>query len=137
MTDRMWAKGTQEYLDLYSEKSKVFFFEFADEFPPPEFPFPEGLPSGAYHNSDISYLLRGPDFEAQLTPAQLDLSDAMIEYWSAFARTGRPQVSGLPAWSRYDTTGMVQSLAPGAGGIAPVDYAAEHHLYFWDTLGDG
>lgn len=137
MTDRMWAKGTQEYADLYGAKNEVYRFEFADENPPPEFPFPDGLPSGAYHNSDVSYLLRGPDFEGQLTTPQLALSDAMIEYWSAFARTGSPQVLGLPLWPRYDTTGLVQSLAPGAGGIAPVDFEDEHHLDFWNSLGDG
>ena len=136
MTDRMWAKSTQEYLGLYARKSNVYSYEFNDQNPPPEFPFPEDLPSGAYHNSDISYLLRSPAFEAQLSAPQRALSTAMIKYWSAFAHTGRPAVAGLPAWPRYNSTGYVQSLAPGEGGIRPVDYASEHHLEFWKHLGD-
>ena len=29
----------------------------------------------------------------------------------------------------------VQSLAPGGEGVRPVDYAAEHHLDFWEAAG--
>ncbi|WP_432985427.1 carboxylesterase/lipase family protein [Dactylosporangium sp. CA-233914] len=134
MTDRMWALKTREYLDLYGAENRVYFYEFADEFPPPEFPFPEVLPSGAYHNSDISYLFRAPAFEAQLTAAQRELSDSMIAYWSSFAWSGKPTAAGQPEWPRYDTTGEVLSLAPGPGGIGPVDYAEEHKLAFWRSI---
>lgn len=132
MTDRMWAKATKEYVDLYGRRNPVYFYEFADRNPPKEFPFPPGLPSGAYHNADIGYLFRSPSFERRLTFAQLRLSDAVIGYWSAFAHTGQPARGGLPAWPRYNTTGHVQSLAPDE--IGPVDYVAEHRLPFWNRI---
>jgi para-nitrobenzyl esterase len=42
------------------------------------------------------------------------LSDAVMTYWSNFARKGDPSGGTLPAWPRYDAaTGYkVQHLAP-------------------------
>ena len=36
------------------------------------------------------------------TAAEMGLSDAMIDYWSSFARTGRPQARKAPDWPAYD-----------------------------------
>lgn len=132
MTDRMWAKNIHRQNTLIAAHSPLYFFEFADTEPPEEFPFPEDLPSGAYHNADISYLFRTPAFEEQLRPDQRELSDAMIAYWTAFARTGDPNHTGAPQWTPFGEDGSVQSLAPG--GIAPVDYAEEHRLEFWAAI---
>ena len=35
------------------------------------------------------------------TPAEADLSDAMLGYWAAFARDGVPSAEGKPAWPPY------------------------------------
>jgi para-nitrobenzyl esterase len=62
----------------------------------------------------------------------------MLRSWASFARTGGPGGPGLPSWPRFDgakAVPHVQSLAPGDDGIGPVDYAAEHHLDFWDGTG--
>jgi len=133
MTDRMWAKSVHRQNELIAERNPLYFFEFADTEPPEEFPFPEDLPSGAYHNSDISYLFRSPGFEEQLRPDQRELSDAMIAYWTSFARTGDPNTPGAPQWNAFGEDGSVQSLAPG--GITTVDYAKEHRLEFWAGIG--
>ncbi|GIG64533.1 carboxylesterase/lipase family protein [Phytomonospora endophytica] len=134
MTDRMWAKNIHRQNALIAARGPLYFFEFADREPPEEFPFPEDLPSGAYHNADISYLFRSPGFDGQLRPGQRELSDTMIAYWTAFARTGDPNTDGAPQWTPFGDDGTVQSLAPGDGGIAPVDYAEEHRLGFWAGL---
>lgn len=134
MTDRMWAANIARQNTLIGARTPLYFFEFADREPPAEFPFPEDLPPGAYHNADISYLFRSPEFEEQLRPDQRELSDAMIAYWTAFARTGDPNTEGAPRWDAFGEDGPVLSLAPGDGGIAPVDYAAEHRLDFWAGL---
>ena len=134
MTDRMWAQAIMRQNQLLAAKNPVYFFEFADRNPPEEFPFPPQLEPGAYHNADISYLLRSPEFEAQLNDDQRKLSDAMIGYWSRFAWSGDPNGNGVDDWPRFDEAGHVQSLAPGEGGIGPVDYRAEHRLDFWESL---
>ncbi|TVL88789.1 carboxylesterase family protein [Streptomyces sp. SAJ15] len=68
------------------------------------------------------------------TPAQRDLSDRMIGYWTRFAHAADPNAPGAPPWPRLLPRGraaVVQSLAPGPGGIGPVDAAAEHRCDFW------
>jgi para-nitrobenzyl esterase len=77
------------------------------------------------------------EFEAASTPDQRHLSAEMIRYWANFARFGDPNGAGLPAWQPFDSTEPERhllSLAPGADGIKPVDYAAEHALEFWSGL---
>ena len=46
------------------------------------------------------------------TPAEWALSDAMIDYWTSFARDGRPAAAGGPQW------------APWGEGLAFMDFAA-------------
>jgi para-nitrobenzyl esterase len=61
----------------------------------------------------------------------------MIRYWANFARFGDPNGAELPTWHPFDRTELapnVLSLAPGADGIKPLDYAAEHALDFWSGL---
>jgi para-nitrobenzyl esterase len=72
----------------------------------------------------------------QLPPAQQRLSDQMIGAWTRFAHTGDPNGEGITAWPRFrGARGQVQSLAPGHGGIRPVDLGREHRCGFWQSLG--
>ncbi|MGH8795373.1 MAG: carboxylesterase/lipase family protein [Stackebrandtia sp.] len=135
MTDRMWASGTYEQNELLAAKSPTYFYEFADRNAPTEgFPFPDHLAPGAFHNADVSYLFRSPEFAEELTPEQLRLSDQLIQYWTTFARNGDPNGADLPEWPAFGDDGYVQSLAPGEEGITRSDYAAEHKLDFWRNL---
>lgn len=137
ITDRMWARGIYAQNQWIAAKSPLYFYEFADRNAPLDgFPFPDDLPAGAFHNADISYLFRSPDFAEQLSPEQLLLSDQLIEYWTTFARTGDPNTAGLPHWPAFMADGHVQSLAPGEGGITRTDYVTEHKLHFWRDLDD-
>lgn len=36
------------------------------------------------------------------TAGETALSDAMVDYWTSFARTGKPTAAGQPAWPAYD-----------------------------------
>ena len=38
-------------------------------------------------------------------PEDTALSNAMMEYWSSFAKTGTPKASGQPAWPAFDKPG--------------------------------
>jgi para-nitrobenzyl esterase len=47
-----------------------------------------------------------------------------------------PNGKGIAAWPRFrGVRGHVQSLAPGPGGIRPVDLGREHRCGFWQSLG--
>ena len=116
LTDRVWARPTFRQHELLSARTPTFAFEFAD---------PAASEDGASHGTDIGYLFP----EGEPTGPRRDLSEAMIRYWTAFARTGDPNADGLPHWPPFDQWRHVQSLAPGA--ITGVDYRAEHRLDFW------
>jgi para-nitrobenzyl esterase len=70
---------------------------------------------------------------APLTPDQSRFADEVIARWSAFARTGNPNIPRGVTWSRtapLDRT--VQSLNPA--GVSRTDFYTDHQLAFWRTL---
>jgi para-nitrobenzyl esterase len=134
LTDRMWARPTFEQHRFLAEHVPTYAFEFADRHAPMYLPFPDSLPPGAFHAAEVPYLFNDDKFEAASTPDQRRLAAQMIRYWANFARSGDPNGADLPTWNPFDhaeTMPNVLALAPGADGIRPVDYAAEHALDFW------
>ena len=96
-----------------------------------------GFELGAVHSSELNYLfpklsnttaIDGPD----LQPASQLLADQMVAYWAAFARTGAPNVTGLPAWPGYAGGATVMLLDPG--NVGPYDAATRHQCGFWQTI---
>ena len=138
ITDRVWAKAAHEEIELLAAHVPTFAYEFADENAPPVIPFPPDFPPGAHHSSEVFYQFDEsghPDFArttGSYTAEQRTLAGQMNTYWATFARVGDPNGPGLPIWNRYAGDGRVLALAPGAGGIAPVDVVTEHALDFWD-----
>ncbi|MGY1704252.1 carboxylesterase/lipase family protein [Geodermatophilus sp. SYSU D00697] len=143
--------STCAHVDAYEALSaapgpaRVYAYQFRDRTAPPVFPlfdFPiPGYPEDAQHGSELQYLFEMPySFEAgvSLTPGQQELSAAMIRYWTTFAETGDPNgpdVPDVPRWHRYRDSGDVQGLdRADAGGVGPVDVAAESHCDFWASL---
>jgi para-nitrobenzyl esterase len=138
ITDRVWALRTMQQSRLLAAHVPTYAFEFADQDAPPNLPFPPDFPPGAYHNSEVVYQFELAGEPAPLTDAQQQFAAQMNHYWANFARTGDPNSDDLPQWQPFDAAGIppfVQALAPGDSGIAPVDYAAEHRLDFWEGLG--
>lgn len=45
------------------------------------------------------------------TATEQSLSDAMLDYWTSFARTGRPISKGGPAWGPFGSTGAFMAFA--------------------------
>ncbi|CAM5643818.1 Para-nitrobenzyl esterase [Streptomyces alboniger] len=146
ITDRMWARGTQDQHDALARHVPVYAYEFADRDAPMFLPLPGDFDFGAFHAGDIPYLFEDETAEPRFTPAQRRLSATMSAYWATFARTGRPGATGLPAWPPHRPGPGVgrpypphtpyppyppytQSLAPHR--IGPVDYYREHNLAFW------
>ncbi|WP_218951882.1 carboxylesterase/lipase family protein [Amycolatopsis anabasis] len=133
-TNRVWSCPQLTDDRLLAGRTPVYTYEFADRNAPQGyFRFPPDLPSGAFHFSEVPYLFDVVGFAAKFTPEQQRLADRMIGYWTRFAATGDPNGRDLPKWSPFRNSNA-QSLAPGDGGIRPVDLAAEHDCGFWATL---
>jgi para-nitrobenzyl esterase len=63
----------------------------------------------AFHGSELPFVFgtidRTPPQWPKIpaTPEEQNLSDAMIEYWASFARSGQPTAANAPAWQPYGT----------------------------------
>ncbi|MFC3894795.1 carboxylesterase/lipase family protein [Lentzea rhizosphaerae] len=97
--------------DELRSQTGAYGYEFAEPAPPMIFPGMPEFPYGAYHGSELPFLLRYGNVE--LTAAQQELSDEMVRAWTRFARTGRP------GWARQD----VRLFATGQ--VAPTDHRCD------------
>jgi para-nitrobenzyl esterase len=77
------------------------------------------------------YVLRGTDYSGHGAEAAYmfdtvdsgpgaEMSDAVADYWVAFARTGRPDVEGLPGWPEANGDGASAYLVLQPEGPEPV-----------------
>ncbi|GGU92852.1 carboxylic ester hydrolase [Actinomadura cremea] len=117
---------------LRDARVPVYAYQFADRTAPPLVDTP-GFDEGAAHASELPYLFPGL-FGDPLDAGQERLSDAMVGYWTSFARDGRPRAHGATHWPRFRGSGDVLSLAPGRGGIRTVDTAEASNCAFWESL---
>ncbi len=128
-TDSAWAVPAAKTNRLLSSRMPTYTFEFAGKAP-----WYAGLPeptwpTGSHHLSDVAYFLNLNVFD-QLSPAQAAFSNELIARWSAFARTGTPNIAGATPWPRAKPSDReVQSLSPE--GTTRTDFIAGHRLSFW------
>jgi para-nitrobenzyl esterase len=70
----------------------------------------------AFHASELPFVFGTSDAtpthwpKIPATPVETRLSDAMIGYWSSFARTGRPQAENEPDWPSFGPTGSYMAF---------------------------
>jgi para-nitrobenzyl esterase len=63
--------------------------------------------SGAMHGAEVAYVfgaLDAPGRGVTYVPADREISAAMQEYWTNFAKTGNPNSASLPQWPKFDAT---------------------------------
>jgi len=77
--------------------------------------FDHGYPSAdsaglhAFHASELPYVFgtldrTGPHWpKIPDAPDETELSNAMLDYWTSFARTGKPVAAGEPDWPAFNT----------------------------------
>jgi para-nitrobenzyl esterase len=113
----------------------VYAYQFRDRTAPPLLDLP-GFDEGAEHGTELSYLFPLVLGE-ELTAEQQVLSDAMVQYWTSFAATGRPSGRHLPRWRTFQAGGEAMGLdIASQGGVGMIDVAAEANCEFWaDLLG--
>jgi len=119
----------------------TYTYEFNDENAPPsqsEFGGLLTFPLGAYHSAEIPYLFKTGNIfglPELLSSEQTQLSDAMVSYWTQFAKKGDPNSPGEPLWSPYSaSTDEFQSLIPPAP-VVEFNFDSSHQCStFWDLF---
>jgi para-nitrobenzyl esterase len=73
----------------------------------------------AFHAAELPYVFgtarRTPPFwpKVPATAAEAALSDAMVGYWTGFARSGAPSAAKQPQWQSYGSTRAYMAFADG------------------------
>jgi para-nitrobenzyl esterase len=128
--------------DQLAAHSGAYGYEFSDPNPPNDIGLTFSFPLGAAHSTELAYVFQRMVFLDTIppfTPAQLDLSNQIIGYWTRFAATGDPNRGTGPAaphWPRYTRRrARIQELVPNATAPEPAaSFAAFHHCALWASL---
>jgi para-nitrobenzyl esterase len=92
------------------QRSFLYFFDHS-------YPAAESAGLHGFHASELPYVFGTADKTPPLwpkVPATTDekaLSDAMIQYWTSFAKTGQPSAANRPQWPAYDAARSYMTFA--------------------------
>lgn len=135
VTDGEFACPADRIAAGLAHGAPVYAYEFNDRTAPAPDPFRKvPFPVGAGHGLELRYLF-DIGGAPPLDPAQRQLSDQMVEYWSQFVKSGAPDVTAESQWPQLGadaSTGPRLSLQTGKLTIT-TDFAARHQCPFWAT----
>jgi para-nitrobenzyl esterase len=130
-SDAFIALSTWRWIDADTKTgdSPVYRYHFDLAAPPSKF----HLGSYAFHSDDIEYVFGTLDTRpgAVWRPEDRKLSDAMMDYWTNFAKTGDPNGQGLPQWPRFDKDGMTLNLDTDITTSPDTTHARYEFLMKW------
>lgn len=138
MTDSMFACPSYFASTNLARFADVYTYEFTDTNAPIiHKPHPDLATFGAYHASDIVYVLQ-TDFDlakpGMLNENQSALSDEIQTYWANFAKNGTPNRTNTYQWKKADD-GKLNVLNLNPNGLSYVfDFAKHHHCDVWEPI---
>ena len=129
VTDAVFAcPARRKARDFAKYVANVYLYQFTEV---PSYAPAFGL--GAFHSSEIDFVFGTLRNRAtgMATTEELTLSDAMLGYWSRFAKAGDPNGGDIP-WPKYDMAGDASLTL--ASPITATTGLKMQKCDFWDSL---
>jgi para-nitrobenzyl esterase len=110
--DALYGWTAQRLVRIQTSLGQPSFLYFFDH----GYPAADAAGLRGFHASELPYVFGTLDATPPLwpkipaTPQERTFSDAMIGYWSSFARTGKPQAANQPDWPAFASTGAYMAF---------------------------
>ena len=132
--DGFMSCNVQKTSELLAQWTPVYAYTFT--YPDAKFILPERRKLGAFHGAELQFVFHGPMgwFENSFSGDELKLTNAMMDYWSQFARSGKPDKPDLQPWPLFSDGGKQLILDRQ---LSVSDSFKRDACTFWRELGAG
>jgi len=121
----LWAR-------VRSKTAKTKVYEYLWDHP---LPGPDAAKYGAFHSSEIPYVMNTLDESKRpFSDDDRKIAAMMSSYWANFAATGNPNGGGLPVWGAISDKPEIMEVGDRTGAI-PVAGSEEKTKFFEASLG--
>ncbi|MBR9979990.1 MAG: carboxylesterase family protein [Desulfatitalea sp.] len=130
---RFTCSNLKQWYDL-SAVTDTYAYWFTDVNAPNDFDahFGSLLPMAATHTLEIQYAF-GTVGHRGGTDDQVALSEAMIGFWTRFAKTGNPNPAATTVWDNFTALGgfVLELNAPAPAAADAAAFSVAHHCTYW------
>lgn len=136
-TDAAFSCNTARAGALTAPFVHVFEYEFKDDNAPELFLPPVSYAYAAAHASELQFLFDGLGHlpvKPPLTPAEQELAQTMVRYWTNFAKTGNPNGYRVPEWERIGSHRATILSLESDGARPLLNFSEEHKCDFWNPI---